>query len=158
MASNRVGYGCTMSASKPPLKKYNKTRTPWPESASELYGPRDRRLSAKLVPTFADRGCHVVSVPSLRPYSLYQNDESLWQCINTTIDFLDISQCLLLSEWMFQRLGSARSQVTKLHNLTESTKSVSAVSVHTSLLTGTNWAGSLPQDEDRRQPLKQRLE
>jgi hypothetical protein len=33
--------------------------TPWPESASELYRPRDRRLSAKLVPTFADRGCHV---------------------------------------------------------------------------------------------------
>jgi hypothetical protein len=32
-------------------------RTPWPESASEL-----RRLSAKLVPTFADRGYHVVSV------------------------------------------------------------------------------------------------
>jgi hypothetical protein len=27
-------------------------KTPWPESASELY--RDRRLSATLVPTFAD--------------------------------------------------------------------------------------------------------
>jgi hypothetical protein len=26
----------------------------------------DRRLSAKLVPNFADRGCHVVSVPD--PY------------------------------------------------------------------------------------------
>jgi hypothetical protein len=26
------------------------------------YRPSDRRLSAKLVPTFADRGCHVVSV------------------------------------------------------------------------------------------------
>jgi hypothetical protein len=33
-----------------------------PESASELYRPSYRRLSAKLVPTFADRGCHVVSV------------------------------------------------------------------------------------------------
>jgi hypothetical protein len=31
-------------------------------SASELYRPSDRRLSVKLVPTFADRGCHVVSV------------------------------------------------------------------------------------------------
>jgi hypothetical protein len=31
-------------------------QTPWPESASELYRPSDRRLSAKLVPTFADRG------------------------------------------------------------------------------------------------------
>jgi hypothetical protein len=36
-------------------------KTPWPESASELYRLSDRRLSAKLVPTFADRGCHVVS-------------------------------------------------------------------------------------------------
>jgi CBS-domain-containing membrane protein len=36
--------------------------TLWPESISELYQPRDRRLSAKLVPTFTDRGCHVVSV------------------------------------------------------------------------------------------------
>jgi hypothetical protein len=39
--------------------------TPWPESASELYRPRDRLLSAKLVPTFADMGCHVVSVTDL---------------------------------------------------------------------------------------------
>jgi hypothetical protein len=33
-----------------------KNWTPWPESASELYRPSDRLLSAKLVPTFADRG------------------------------------------------------------------------------------------------------
>jgi hypothetical protein len=39
--------------------------TPWPESVSELYRPSDRHLSAKLVPTFADRGCHVVSVTNL---------------------------------------------------------------------------------------------
>jgi hypothetical protein len=32
---------------QPSLKK-----TPWPQSASELYRPIDRRLSAKLVPTF----------------------------------------------------------------------------------------------------------
>jgi hypothetical protein len=38
------------------------TNTPWPESASELYRPSDRRLSAKLVIKFADRGSHVVSV------------------------------------------------------------------------------------------------
>jgi hypothetical protein len=37
-------------------------QTPWPETASELYRLSDRRLSAKLVPTFAYRGCHVVSV------------------------------------------------------------------------------------------------
>jgi hypothetical protein len=30
--------------------------TPWLESASELYRPSDRRLSAKLLPSFADRG------------------------------------------------------------------------------------------------------
>jgi hypothetical protein len=41
--------------------------TPWPESASKLYRPSDRRLSAKLVLTFADRGCHVVSLTD--PYS-----------------------------------------------------------------------------------------
>jgi hypothetical protein len=37
-------------------------KTPWHESASELYRPSDRRLSEKLVPAFTDRGCHVVSV------------------------------------------------------------------------------------------------
>jgi hypothetical protein len=31
-------------------------QTPWPESASELYRLSDCRLSAKLVPTFVDRG------------------------------------------------------------------------------------------------------
>jgi hypothetical protein len=36
--------------------------SPWPESASELYRPSVRRLSEKLVQTFADRGCRVVSV------------------------------------------------------------------------------------------------
>jgi hypothetical protein len=34
------------------------------ESASELYRSSDRRRSAKLVPTSADRGCHVVSATS----------------------------------------------------------------------------------------------
>jgi hypothetical protein len=37
-------------------------KTQWPESASELYPPSDRRMSTKLVPTFADTGWHVVSV------------------------------------------------------------------------------------------------
>jgi hypothetical protein len=41
-------------------------QTLWPESTSELYRPSDRRLLAKLVLTFADRGCHVVSV--MDPY------------------------------------------------------------------------------------------
>jgi hypothetical protein len=42
----------------PPKQK----QTPWPESTSAIYRPSDRLLSAKLVPTFAHRGCHVVSV------------------------------------------------------------------------------------------------
>jgi hypothetical protein len=41
--------------------KTNK-QTPWSESASELYRPSNRCLSAKWLPTCADRGCHVVSV------------------------------------------------------------------------------------------------
>jgi CBS-domain-containing membrane protein len=39
-----------------------KIRTHLPEPASELYWPSNLRLSQKLVPTFADRGCHVVIV------------------------------------------------------------------------------------------------
>jgi hypothetical protein len=38
---------------------------PWPESESELYRPSGRRLSAKLVAIFANRGCYVVSVTYL---------------------------------------------------------------------------------------------
>jgi hypothetical protein len=46
------------------------TPTPWPESANELYRPSDRLLSAKLLPTFADRWYHAVCVTDpLRPYS-----------------------------------------------------------------------------------------
>jgi hypothetical protein len=37
-------------------------KTPWSESASKLHRPNDRRLSAKWLPTFADRGWHLVSV------------------------------------------------------------------------------------------------
>jgi hypothetical protein len=40
----------------------NILHTPWTESVSELYRQNDRRLSAKLVPTFADREYHVFSV------------------------------------------------------------------------------------------------
>jgi hypothetical protein len=39
----------------------NRSKTPWPQSASELYRPSNRHLSAKLMPTFADRGCCMVS-------------------------------------------------------------------------------------------------
>jgi hypothetical protein len=42
--------------------KLQNKQTPWSESASELYRPSDRRFSVKWLPTFADKGCHVVSV------------------------------------------------------------------------------------------------
>jgi hypothetical protein len=44
------------------LEGIRKKKTPWLESASELYQLTDRRLSAKLVSTFVSTGCHVVSV------------------------------------------------------------------------------------------------
>jgi hypothetical protein len=52
-------------------------KTPWFESASELYRPNDRGLSVKGLPTFADRGCHVVSATD--PYG-------------RILDFLDSSR------------------------------------------------------------------
>jgi hypothetical protein len=39
-----------------------KKKTPWSESASELYRLSGRRLSAKWLSPLADRRCHVVSV------------------------------------------------------------------------------------------------
>jgi hypothetical protein len=46
-------------------------KTPCPESAIELYQPSDYRLSARLVPTFTDRGCSVVRVTD--PYNRILN-------------------------------------------------------------------------------------
>jgi hypothetical protein len=43
------------------LRRIFGRKTPWPQSASELYRPRDHHLPAKLVLTFADRECHMVS-------------------------------------------------------------------------------------------------
>jgi hypothetical protein len=57
-------------------------KTLWLESASKLYRPSDRRLSAKLVPTFVDRGCHVVSAAD--PYG-------------RNLDFLDQSHYFFFS-------------------------------------------------------------
>jgi hypothetical protein len=52
--------------------------TLWSESMSELYRPSDSSLSAKLVPTFADRGCHVISVTDpYDPYSRLSRPEPL---------------------------------------------------------------------------------
>jgi hypothetical protein len=56
----------------------NGKKTQWTKSASKLYRPTDRRLLAKLVPTFADRRSHVVSVTDpIRPYSRISRQEPL---------------------------------------------------------------------------------
>jgi hypothetical protein len=55
-------YGFAMRFIK--LKK-----SPWPQSAGELYRPSDRRLGAKLVRTFADREMSRGELDvSIRPY------------------------------------------------------------------------------------------
>jgi hypothetical protein len=50
-------------------RRRSKEKAPWPKSAIELYRPSVRRLSAKLVPTLADKGCHMVSVTD--PYDRF---------------------------------------------------------------------------------------
>jgi hypothetical protein len=50
-------------------KKTNKNKLRGFSPQSELYRPSDRRMSAKLVPTLADRGCRVVSA-TIPPQSL----------------------------------------------------------------------------------------
>jgi hypothetical protein len=50
-----IPSGMTSSYVKPPC----------PESVSKLYRPSNHRLSAKLVPTVADRGCHVISMTEI---------------------------------------------------------------------------------------------
>jgi hypothetical protein len=47
------------------IDKTKTKQTLWCESASELYRPSDRRFSATWLPTFVDKGCHVVSVTDL---------------------------------------------------------------------------------------------
>jgi hypothetical protein len=75
-------------------------KTPWPESASELYRPSDRCLSAKLVPTFADRGYRVVSTTD--PYV-----RNLGYSMPEPLFFLSSSSTIVLS-----RLSGPRSRPT----------------------------------------------
>jgi hypothetical protein len=56
---NTTATGCSIKLN---YNNNNNKKTPWSESANELYRPSDRRLSAKWLSTFAHRGCHVVSV------------------------------------------------------------------------------------------------
>jgi hypothetical protein len=52
-----------------------KKQIPWPESANKLFRQSDLRLSAKLVPTLADRGCHMGSVTD--PYGFLDGAANL---------------------------------------------------------------------------------
>jgi hypothetical protein len=61
------------------ISSFHLSTIPWPESASELYRPDDCRLSTKLVPTFADRGCRVVSarIPTAVFSDLYTGADTI---------------------------------------------------------------------------------
>jgi hypothetical protein len=89
----------------------SKNKIPWSESASELYRPSDRRLSAKRLPTFADRGCHVVSVkdPSSRivdflDRSRYFSIKELLSCIHEAEWTSFQTHYCFLSFFFFQKI------------------------------------------------------
>jgi hypothetical protein len=62
-----VRSSCKASTYQLLIRTDPKNSTPWPESESELYRPSDRRLSVKLVPTFASRVPRGQRGGSLRP-------------------------------------------------------------------------------------------
>jgi hypothetical protein len=55
-------HSIEFSFCKKKTKKQTNKQTAWPEFASELHRPSGRSLPTKLVATFANKGCHVVSV------------------------------------------------------------------------------------------------
>jgi hypothetical protein len=59
LSCQNLQMGCHKCSAVNVIKK---TKTPSPESSSELHWLSDRRFSAKLMSTFAGRGCHVVSM------------------------------------------------------------------------------------------------
>jgi hypothetical protein len=67
--------------------------TPWPESASELYRPSYRRLSAELVPIFADKGRRVVSATDSYSFILGFLDRSSYF-------FFQVAPQLCLRGWL----------------------------------------------------------
>jgi hypothetical protein len=71
----------------------NKKNTPWSESASELYGPSDQRLSEKLVPTFAYKMCHVVSLtkPYDRILDISRSEPLLFLPSSSSIELMRLS-------------------------------------------------------------------
>jgi hypothetical protein len=108
--NERNSFGCIRDCYSPkvfaPIElksdKQTKKQTPWSQSASELYRQSNRRLLAKLVPTFEDRG-----VPrcqrdgSLRRYSRISRPKPLL--------FLPSSSSIVLT-----RLSGPRSTSQKI--------------------------------------------
>jgi hypothetical protein len=89
-------------------KKGTKNKqTPWSESDSELYRPSDSRLSAKWLPTFADRGCHVVRVTDRKKRVKTKEKYKLsYNYINCTINLVGRS----FGKWRRRRLCSGGSR------------------------------------------------
>jgi hypothetical protein len=75
-----VAEGLSLLRCCVPCKNKNK-QTPWSESASELYRLSDRRFSRKWLQTFADKGCHVVSVTDPNGRILGFLDRSRYFCM-----------------------------------------------------------------------------
>jgi hypothetical protein len=93
---------------EPKESKHNKKlrNSPWSESASELYRPNDRRLSAKLVPTFLPIGaCRVVSAAD--PYG-----RNIGFSRPQPLTFLSSSSSIVLT-----RLSGPRSRPTTSHKI-----------------------------------------
>jgi hypothetical protein len=78
-------------------------KTPSPESANEVYRPRDRSLSTKLMPAFVDRGMSRGQRDGfLRPYSRLSRPEQLL--------FLSSSSSIELKRLSGPRSGPTTSQ------------------------------------------------
>jgi hypothetical protein len=76
-------------------------------SASELYRPSDRRLSAKLVPPFADRGCRVVSATD----PLAVNSVFLTREVGTELLNIILTNFVLLHSGSLHLLSNGNQQI-----------------------------------------------
>jgi hypothetical protein len=109
---------CRHTASAIKTKLY---KTPWPESPSELYGPRDRRLMAKLVLSFADH------TPTVTRYSLVDHDRHYGGiCCHrlqrkTVVTSVALYQTIRLhapEDSNYQSLPSSNSNITRIKHKT----------------------------------------
>jgi hypothetical protein len=108
LPDNRPFMVSTKRLSLTPLLQPLKLKTPRSESASELYRPSDRRLSAKWLPTFADRGVpRGQRAGSLRPYSRFSRQEPLLLLLQPLLflNYRVILKCLRLLDASFSPGG-----------------------------------------------------